>query len=233
MYPELNEEVFMSNKAARNLFLFGSLFFFVIFLGLTYDTLGKLDKRAPEITEEVNAGKMVWHKYDCIGCHTVFGNGSYFAPELAKITEKKPKEYLKKFLMDPKAVNPNASMPKFGITADEADKLLTFFDWTAKVDTNGWPPKPVLAAAAGVSGQALSPGQNLYQSHGCSGCHMINGIGGTTGPDLSHVGSKRERAWLIGHFKDPAQYVENAAMPRVEAPEADLEHLTDYMLTLK
>jgi nitric oxide reductase subunit C len=50
----------MSNKAARNLFLFGSLFFFVIFLGLTYDTLGKLDKRAPVITEEVNAGKMVW-----------------------------------------------------------------------------------------------------------------------------------------------------------------------------
>ena len=40
-YPELlNEGVFMSNKAARNLFLFGSLFFFVIFLGMTYDTLG-------------------------------------------------------------------------------------------------------------------------------------------------------------------------------------------------
>ena len=110
----------------------------------------QLDKRAPEITEEVNAGKMVWHKYDCIGCHTIFGNGSYFAPELAKITEKKPKDYLKKFLMDPKAVNPKASMPKFGITADEADKLLAFLDWSAKVDTNGWPPKPILAGAAGV-----------------------------------------------------------------------------------
>jgi len=61
----------MSNKAARNLFIFGSLFFFVIFVALTFDTMLSLDKRAPEITEEVNAGKMVWHKYDCIGCHTI------------------------------------------------------------------------------------------------------------------------------------------------------------------
>jgi len=223
----------MSNKAARNLFLFGSLFFFLIFLGMTYDTLDKLDKRAPEITEEVNAGKMVWHKYDCIGCHTIFGNGSYFAPELAKITEKKPKGYLKKFLMDPKAVNPKASMPKFGITADEADKLLAFLDWSAKVDTNGWPPKPILAGAAGAAGQELSAGQILYQSHGCSGCHMISGIGGTSGPDLSHVGSKHDREWLTGHFKDPGKYTPNSAMPKVEAPEADIEQLTVYMLTLK
>ena len=58
--------------------------------------MGKLDKRAPEITEDVNAGKMAWHKYDCIGCHTIFGNGSYFAPDMTKVAEKKPKEYLKK-----------------------------------------------------------------------------------------------------------------------------------------
>ncbi|HSB31645.1 MAG TPA: c-type cytochrome [Candidatus Sulfobium mesophilum] len=223
----------MSNKAARNLFIFGSLFFFVIFLGMTYDTLGNLDKRAPEITDEVDAGKHVWHKYDCIGCHTIFGNGSYFAPELAKITEKKPKGYLKKFLMDPKAVNPAAAMPKFGITADEADKLLAFLDWSSKVDTNGWPPKPILAVAAGVAGQELSAGEKVYRAHGCSDCHIISGIGGTSGPDLTHVGAKRDRAWLIGHFKDPDDYVKDSAMPKVEAPEADIEKLADYMLTLK
>ncbi len=223
----------MSNKAARNLFIFGSLFFFVIFLGMTYDTLGNLDKRAPEITDQVDAGKKVWHKYDCIGCHTIFGNGSYFAPELAKITEKKPKGYLKKFLMDPKAVNPAASMPKFGITADEADKLLAFLDWSSKVDTNGWPPKPILAVAAGVAGQELSAGEKVYRAQGCSGCHMINGIGGTSGPDLSHVGAKRDKQWLTGHFKDPDDYVKDSAMPKVEAPEADIEKLADYMLTLK
>jgi nitric oxide reductase subunit C len=223
----------MSNKAARNLFIFGSLFFFVVFLALTLDTMGKLDKRAPEITEEVNAGKMVWHKYDCIGCHTIFGTGSYFAPDMTKVVERKPKDYLKKFVMDPRRVNPKAAMPKLGITSDEADHLVAFLEWISKVDTNGWPPKPILASAAGVGGAELTPGQRVYQSLGCSGCHMINGIGGTTGPDLTKVGSRRDKAWLMGHFRDPDKYMKDSAMPKVEASDADVEQLTAYMLSLK
>jgi len=223
----------MSNKAARNLFVFGSLFFFVIFLAITVDTIGKLDKRAPEITEQVNAGKMVWHKYDCIGCHTIFGTGSYFAPDMTKVVERKPAGYLKKFMMDPKAVNPKAAMPKLGITAQEADDLIAFFTWISKVDTNGWPPKPILAVAAGVGGKELTAGQRVYQAQGCANCHMISGIGGTTGPDLSKVGSRRDKEWLVGHFKDPVRYVPNSAMPKVEAPDADIEQLADYMATLK
>ena len=78
-----------------------------------------------------------WQKYDCIGCHTIFGNGSYFAPDMTKVVDRKPKSYLKKFLMDPKAVKADAAMPTLGITSDEADKLLAFLDWISKVDTNG------------------------------------------------------------------------------------------------
>ncbi len=223
----------MSNKAARNLFIFGSLFFFAIFLALTVDTAAKLDKRAPVITEEVNAGKKVWHKYDCIGCHTIFGTGSYFAPDMTKVVERKPRAYLKQFMMDPKAVNPRAAMPKLGITSEEADNLLAFFDWVSKVDTNGWPPKPILATAAGVSGQELTAGQKIYRSLACSGCHMINGIGGTTGPDLTKEGTRRDRHWLVHHFEDPAKYTPGSYMPKVEASEEEIEQLTDYMLTLK
>ena len=163
--------------------------------------MGKLDKRAPEITEDVNAGKMAWHKYDCIGCHTIFGNGSYFAPDMTKVAEKKPKEYLKKFLMDPKAVNPKASMPKLGISSEEADKLLAFLEWTSKVDTNGWPPKPILATAAGVGGQELSEGQKLYRSLGCSACHMMNGIGGQRPLNLQMLEAKETRHGLSATSK--------------------------------
>jgi len=223
----------MSNKAARNLFIFGSLFFFVIFLGLTVDTMKQVDKRAPEITEQVDAGKKVWQKYDCIGCHTILGNGSYFAPDMTKVVERKPQGYLKQFLMDPKAVNAKAAMPTLGISSDEADNLLAFLDWISKVDTNNWPPKPILATAAGVGGRELTKGQQVYQTYGCSACHMINGIGGTTGPELTTVGSRRDRAWLMGHFKAPRKFVPNSAMPVIAASDAELEQLTAYMLTLK
>ncbi len=223
----------MSNKAARNLFIIGSLFFFVIFLALTFDTLAQLDKRAPEITQAVDDGKMVWHKYDCIGCHTILGNGTYFAPDVTKVAARKPRSYLKQFLMDPQAVNPNAVMPKLGISSQEADNLITFLDWISKVDTNDWPPKPILAQAAAVNAKELSSGQLVYQSQGCANCHSINGIGGTSGPDLSKIGLRHEREWFIGHFKDPDKYVKNSAMPPVTASDADIDQLTTYMLSLK
>jgi nitric oxide reductase subunit C len=225
----------MSNKAARNLFIFGSLFFFVIFLGLTVDTMNQIDGRAPEVTKEVDAGKMAWQKYDCIGCHTILGNGSYFAPDMTKVVERKPVGYLKQFLMDPRGVKPAAAMPKLGISSQEADDLVSFLTWISKINTNGWPPKPILAAAAGVGGQPQSRGQQIYQSQGCSNCHNINGIGGTSGPELTRVGANgKDVAWHVKHLKDPRSVVPNSAMPPFAAmSDDDLKSLAAYIVTLK
>lgn len=118
----------MDIKTAKNLYIYGSLFFMVIFIILTYDTLSKLAERAPAVTPEVDAGKMVWHKYNCMGCHTILGNGAYFGPDMTKIMEKKPAGYLKRFLMDPKSINPGASMPNMGVTSTEADNLIAFLE---------------------------------------------------------------------------------------------------------
>jgi len=225
----------MSNKAARNLFIFGSLFFFVIFLGLTFDTMKQIDGRAPEITKEVEAGKLAWQKYDCIGCHTILGNGSYFAPDMTKVVERKPAGYLKQFLMDPRGVKPTAAMPKLGLNAEEAENLVSFLTWISKIDTNGWPPKPILAAAAGMGGKEQSRGQQIYQSQGCSGCHTMNGIGGTSGPDLTSVGKTRNNVeWHIKHLKDPRSVVPNSAMPPFPGlSDDDLKSLAAYLVTLQ
>ncbi len=225
----------MSNKGVRNLFIFGSLFFFLIFLGLTVDTMNQIDGRAPEITKEVDAGKMVWQKYDCIGCHTILGNGSYFAPDMTKVVDRKPDGYLKQFLMDPRGVNPKAAMPKLGINSQEADELVAFLTWISKIDTNGWPPKPILAAAAGVGGQPQSRGQQIYQSQGCSNCHNINGIGGTSGPSLTNVGRNgKDVEWHVKHLRNPRSVVPNSAMPPYASmTDDDLKSLAAYLVTLK
>ncbi|MDH4161630.1 MAG: c-type cytochrome [Nitrospirota bacterium] len=225
----------MSNKAARNLFIFGSLFFFVIFLGLTFDTMKQIDGRAPEVTKEVDDGKQVWHKYDCIGCHTILGNGSYFAPDMTKVVEKKPAGYLKKFLMDPKSTNKNATMPKLGLSSKEADDMIAFLTWISKIDTNGWPPKPILAQAAGVGGAQQTRGQQVYQSQGCSNCHSINGIGGTSGPDLTKVGAAgKDAEWHMKHLKDPNSLVPGSAMPPYPSlSDSDLKELAAYLVSLK
>lgn len=223
----------MSNAAARNLFIFGSLLCFVALIILTIDTMGKLDGRAPAITEQIDAGKKVWHKYDCIGCHTIFGNGSYFAPDLTKATVRKPKEYVKKFIMNPRAIKSDAAMPVLGITEAKADNLIAFLGWASKVDTNDWPPKPILAVAAAGSG--AGPGQALFQELDCAACHQIRGIGGTAGPDLTYVGTRHpDIGWHIKHLNDPESVVPGSAMPAFDhLNENQLRDLANYLVTLK
>jgi ubiquinol-cytochrome c reductase cytochrome b subunit len=76
-------------------------------------------------------------------------------------------------------------------------------------------------------------GKALYQQLGCGGCHRVHGVGGAVGPDLSYVGDTRDRDWLMRHFRDPQSVVPGSIMPKTNAPEADLEALTAYILSLK
>ena len=39
------------------------------------------------ITEAVVRGKEIWETNNCMGCHTIFGEGAYYAPELTKVVE--------------------------------------------------------------------------------------------------------------------------------------------------
>jgi len=48
-------------------------------------------------------------------------------------------------------------------------------------------------------------GQELYQTKGhCSQCHIVNGQGGSLGPELTEIGSRRSAAHLRAAVLDPA-----------------------------
>lgn len=46
-------------------------------------------------------GKQVFMAYNCMDCHTIVGNGAYFAPDLTKIYEDSGPAYIKAFLGSP------------------------------------------------------------------------------------------------------------------------------------
>jgi nitric oxide reductase subunit C len=77
-----------SKSAARNIFYGGSLVFLVIFLALTtqshiYALRNSTDVSA--LTPAVVHGKRIWERHACINCHTILGEGAYFAPELGNV----------------------------------------------------------------------------------------------------------------------------------------------------
>jgi ubiquinol-cytochrome c reductase cytochrome b subunit len=95
----------------------------------------------------------------------------------------------------------------------------------------------VLAATATAPATATpsaTEGRKLYAKLGCASCHSIAGVGGKVGPPLDHVGKTRDRAWLIGHFKDPGKYTPGSVMPKFDyLSQQELDQLTDYMQGLK
>ncbi|NRA71212.1 MAG: cytochrome c [Gammaproteobacteria bacterium] len=135
-----------TKSMARNIFFGGSLFFFLVFVGLTIHTTRELPERdhRENINEMVVLGKKVWEDNNCIGCHTLLGEGAYFAPELGNVYTRfgNSKEAIKGFIMS-RPVNGipgRRSMPQFNLTEEELEGIAEFLKWTSEVNTANWPP---------------------------------------------------------------------------------------------
>ncbi len=62
--------------------------------------------------------------------------------------------------------------------------------------------------AVAITGD-LEKGRAIYQRSGCSSCHIINGEGGSLGPELTSIGAHRAPDYLRVAIVDPA-----ATLPR-------------------
>jgi len=79
-----------------------------------------------------------------------------------------------------------------------------------------------------------SRGAQLFQKGRCKECHTINGKGGAVGPNLSNVGSRRSREYIIQQIKNPESHNPNTVMPSFrDMPEQDINDLADYLSHLK
>ena len=57
-----------------------------------------------KIDQEVVRGKEIWESNNCMGCHTILGEGAYYAPELTKVMTEEVKAYVKAVLMSPRSL---------------------------------------------------------------------------------------------------------------------------------
>ena len=131
----------LSKKQARAFFLGGTLVTFLVFIGLTIYSFSKGQDQSNygEITEQVVRGKNLWEQNNCMGCHTLLGEGAYYAPELTKVVERRGEGYIKAVLMSPVPWSPNGrKMVAYGFSQEEAQDLIAFFEWIGEIDLNGF-----------------------------------------------------------------------------------------------
>jgi nitric oxide reductase subunit C len=138
-------EVF-TKSMARNIYFGGSVFFILLFLALTFDTSGKTPQRDNHeaISPQVALGKKVWEENNCIGCHTLLGEGAYFAPELGNVYKRfgNSTEAIAAFIKSRPAdgVPGRRSMPQFNLSDEELNAVAEFLKYSSEINTANWPP---------------------------------------------------------------------------------------------
>lgn len=235
----------MTKRQTRWFFIGGTTLFALIFLGMTIDShrhFGTLTN-ADMITPDVIAGKDVWHAQNCINCHTLLGEGAYYAPDLTKITEQRGAPYLTAFLKDPSQFYSEEKhrrlMPNPNLNDEQIAQLISFLDWVSKIDNQGWPPRPILVSGGtfpgshdtvgaekdvAVSDAPVAQGQALFRNNppGCASCHStVEGVN-LAGPSLAGIATQAERVLAGGDYKGKATTAEEFIRESILEPSAYL-----------
>ena len=137
-----------TKEMARNIFYGGSLFFILVFVGLVFHTETTLPERTNEaaMTEAVVRGKKVWEVNQCIGCHSLLGEGAYFAPELGNVYKRRGGDesgaiFIKAWMKaQPTGAPGRRQMPQFHLSEQQLDDLVEFLKWSGGINTENWPP---------------------------------------------------------------------------------------------
>lgn len=228
----------LSKSQAKTFFLGGTAVFTAAFLALSYDSMRQVPKltNQDQLTPAVVRGKHIWEKNNCMGCHTLFGEGAYYAPELTKVVERRGEAWIRLFLKDPEKMFPGErKMVNYRFTEDEMTDVIAFLDWCGKVNLQGFPPKPPLAGLVKpvVSGGAVSgqPQPDLFKTI-CAACHAVGGLGGIVGPPLDEVRNRKNRDELLAWIADPQTIKPGTPMPKIDMTDAQRAEIVDYLLSL-
>ena len=222
----------------------------VAFLGMTIHSHTRFDEltNAHEITPEVTHGKDVWHKYNCINCHTLFGEGAYYAPDLTKIAQHRGEAYLKAYMRDPSQFYDEQRhrrlMPTQDLSDVEIDNLISFLDWVSKVDNQGWPPRPILVAGGSLNVAAqgveqgvaavdavrpVAPdndpralGEHLFRTAVpvCTACHSLQPDVQLAGPSMAGMSRRAAETLASAAYTGSASDVEGYLREAIVDPSA-------------
>jgi nitric oxide reductase subunit C len=156
-----------------------------------------------------SVGMDIWKAYNCEGCHTLYGQGGAYAPDLTHIYATRGGDYLREFLLNPGAFHPNQrQMPMFGLTKSETDNLLAFLQWVGEQPAAQlWPPRPIVvsgglaeqpststtnSSTAANSDDPVARGKYLFSNAPaiCSTCHSLQPDVVIVGPSLSGIANR-------------------------------------------
>ena len=230
----------MTKRQTRLFFVVGTTVFAAIFTGLTIHShlrFGELT-HAEAITPQVIAGKHVWHRKNCINCHTLLGEGAYYAPDLTKITQQRGEAYLRQFLQDPSRFYSEQRhgrvMPNLQLSDEQIRDVIAFLTWVSNIDNQGWPPRPIVVSAAlpqqpgvaqptaAASANPVARGEAIFRRSppACFTCHSTTEGTVLAGPSLAGLATRAATLVASQTYKGGARSVPDYIRESIVNPSA-------------
>lgn len=174
----------------------------------------------------LSEGRALMTRVGCFGCHKVAGHEGWKseAPDLAGLAQKTNPAWLAAWIKSPRSLRPATWMPDFSLTAAEIDSVVAFL-WSR-------PPAVDLDAGSppGASTGDSDHGKIIFSTSRCISCHTVEGRGNGSAPELSGIGSKVTRRWLVAFLADPQRLYPDTRMPRYHFGAQDVADLAEYMM---
>ncbi|HMV14931.1 MAG: cytochrome c [Chitinophagales bacterium] len=131
----------LSKSQARTFFLGGTVVTFLAFIGLTVYSLQPNNDQTnhDKIDAKVVRGKELWESNNCMGCHTILGEGGYYAPELTKVIDRRGENYVKAVLQSPVPWAPRGrKMVVYKMNDKDTEALIAYLKWIGNINLNGF-----------------------------------------------------------------------------------------------
>ncbi len=231
------------------------------FVSLSRGELETMIAADPDVDEDkYQRGMALYNSSRCVICHPREGRGGavkyVYAPDHTKIASKISKDWLFRWIKNPREYHPDTKMPHFRFTDKEIEELVAFMsaefiDWDAIEDEEEEDgEEDVKAVKREVDPESVEKGRELVKNYGCYGCHEIKGFENESkiGVELTSFGSKSvelldfgvvhdmEKSWLswtMAKLKDPRQFREGMRMPKFNLANEDFDALVCLLKSFK
>ena len=160
-------------------------------------------------------GQRLYRDLNCSYCHVLGGHGGKVGPDLDRVLGARDEAWLVRHFRDPQSISPGTTMPKLNLLDEEIHALAVYLNSLGSGPYSAEAPKAF--------------------ADNCAACHTLKGHGGDTGPDLSLIGSARDKAFLRKYIADPSKLNPSSSMPGFsgQLTGQQIEDLARYLSSLK
>jgi len=204
-------------------------------------------------TPQLGRGREVLRRLNCQACHRLNNlDPPDVGADLSSIGYKVSRQWIYRWLKEPRTItDPDGKvsvngyetedeprMPKFPLNEEELRALSGFLSVQKAKQIETYTIDPASVVLWSKSPELLAQGEARFREMMCTTCHSraarrtgeSERTGGDIGPELTKVGSKVNKEWLIAWLQNPQGYLLRSTMPRYAWSDEALYKVSQYII---